>query len=39
MDRRYIKCDCCDKPIHEGDSCFEHEYGRKFCSYKCLVID
>lgn len=39
MSRRYIECAYCGKPIYEGDSCLEHEYGRKFCSYKCLVIE
>lgn len=39
MGRRHIKCERCGKPIYEGDTYFEHEYGRKFCSYKCLVIE
>ena len=38
MSRKYIECACCGNPIYEGESCLEHEYGRKFCSYKCLVI-
>ena len=38
MERRYIKCTCCDKRIYEGDSCLEHEYGNVYCSYKCLVV-
>lgn len=39
MGKRYIKCAYCEKPIYEGGICLEHEYGRKFCSYECLVID
>lgn len=39
MGRKYIKCECCGNLIYEGETCFEHEYGRKFCSYKCLVIE
>lgn len=36
--RRYIKCAYCEKPIYEGDDCLQHEYGNKYCSYRCLVI-
>lgn len=39
MGKRYIKCACCGNPIYEYDVCLEHEYGRKYCSYKCLVIN
>lgn len=39
MEKRYIKCACCGNPIYEGDLCLQHEYGRMFCSYKCLVIE
>ena len=34
----FIKCSYCGKKIYKGDFCLEHEYGRKYCSYKCLVI-
>lgn len=39
MTKRYIKCAYCGNPIYEGSICLEHEYGRKFCSYKCLVVE
>lgn len=39
MGKRYIECDYCGTPIYEGELCLEHEYGKKYCSYKCLVVD
>ncbi len=35
---KYIKCAYCGKLIYKGELCLEHEYGRKYCSYKCLVM-
>lgn len=35
---RYIKCAGCGRAIYEGETCLKHEYGSKFCSYKCLVV-
>ena len=37
-DRKFIKCDCCDRKIYLGDEVFRYEgYCGIFCSEKCFA--